>query len=437
MVPERAGRSPWLAALWTGFGAAVVCALIAIVLVAICWLPVSGDAGATNGRTTSAIRAGLLTFLAAVHGGITVDGVSVAWLPLGMLLLVGLVARRAGHGLADAAHALGECDPLRLALVAGAQTVTFAVAALVAIPFATLGTSRAPFLGVGVGALLVFGVFGGTAFVRATPLREAAVARISPDARAALRAAVAAVGVYLIAGIVLVAGSLVVHHDTVARLMSSVGGGWGAVPVLLLCVLALPNAAIAGAAYLLGPGFAVGSGAHAGLFGSTHGVVPAFPLLGALPTGAGGNPVALACAVLTLLAAGFVVARSALRADGWAHRVARLVGSSVAAALIMLVSAWQAGGALGDARLHTVGPSPLLVCGAMAAAVCGAGLVLGALLAGARVLWRGIGFGGDEDDDESSFADLLTTQLRPRLVHSARLARAEHDDGDEADRAAG
>src|SRR5579875_2424463 len=276
VVPERAGRSPWLAALWTGFGAAVVCALIAIVLVAICWLPVSGDAGATNGRTTSAIRAGLLTFLAALHGGLTVNGVSVDWLPLGMALLVGLVARRAGHGLADAAHALGERDPLRLTLVAAAQTVTFAIAALVAIPFATLGTSRAPFLGVALGALLVFGLFGGTAFVRATPLREVVAARISPDARAALHAAAAAIGVYLIAGTVLVAGSLVVHHDTVAKLMSAVGGGWGAVPVLLLCVLAVPNAAIAGAAYLLGPGFAVGTGTHAGLFGSTHGVVPAF-----------------------------------------------------------------------------------------------------------------------------------------------------------------
>ena len=38
--------------------------------VAVCWLPVSG----TSGHPKSAIHAGLLTFLASVHGGITVDG---------------------------------------------------------------------------------------------------------------------------------------------------------------------------------------------------------------------------------------------------------------------------------------------------------------------------------------------------------------------------
>jgi hypothetical protein len=70
VVPEAAGRSLWLAAIWTGVGAAAVCATLAIVAVAICWLPVSG----ASGHSISAVRAGLLTFLAALHGGVTVDG---------------------------------------------------------------------------------------------------------------------------------------------------------------------------------------------------------------------------------------------------------------------------------------------------------------------------------------------------------------------------
>jgi hypothetical protein len=435
VVPERAGRSPWLAAIWTGFGAAVVCALIAVVLVAICWLPVSGEAGRTDGRTTSALRAGLLSFLAAVHGGVTVDGVSVAWLPLGMLLLVAAVAWRAGTGLADAAEALGERDPLRLMLVAAAQAATFTLCCLVAVPFATLGTSRAPFLGTGAGALLVFALSGGTSFVRHCALREAVAEQVPAELRAAVRCATAAVLVYLAGGAALVGGSVALHGGTVEDLTRSVGGGWGGVPVLLLGILAAPNAAIAGSAYLAGPGFAVGAGTHVGLFSSTHGVVPAFPLLGALPSGTSGNPVALGLAGVTAVFAGLAVARLALRADGWLRRAGRLAGGALGAGLIMLVLGWQAGGALGDARLSTVGPSPVLFAGAVAATVALTGLVTGALLLALRAVWRALGVGEDEDDDELSFADLVPVQRRPRLV--VRASDDGHDDGRSSDELAG
>src|SRR5690242_16367978 len=123
VVPTAAARSLWRAAVWTGMGAAVVCSVVAIVVVAICWLPVSDS----TGRTHSAIHAGLLTFLAAVHGGVTVDGTAGFFLPLGMLLAVGLTAWRAGAGLADAAAAIGETDPARLALAGLTQAASFAI----------------------------------------------------------------------------------------------------------------------------------------------------------------------------------------------------------------------------------------------------------------------------------------------------------------------
>src|SRR5689334_2309603 len=85
-------RPLWLTALWSGIAPVVVGAVVSIVAVAICWLPASGASGNAN----SAIRGGLLTFLAALHGGITVDGVPTSFLPLGLLLLVGAVSWRAG-----------------------------------------------------------------------------------------------------------------------------------------------------------------------------------------------------------------------------------------------------------------------------------------------------------------------------------------------------
>ena len=215
----------------------------------------------TTGRTNSAIRAGLLTFLAALHGGITVDGVSAAWLPLGMLAIVGLTAWRAGSGLADAADDSGETDPARLLLAALAQMLSFTVGCLAAVPFATLGTSRAPFLGVGIAAAAVFTLTGGVAFVRSSEvLRDWCAQHSPPFVRVVARAGAAAAVVYVAMGALLAVASLVLHHSAAERLSHSVGGGLGGVPVLLLGVLAAPNVAIAGAAYLAGPGFALGVG---------------------------------------------------------------------------------------------------------------------------------------------------------------------------------
>ena len=382
--PGRAGRPSrtlWFTAVWTGVGAAIVCATVAIVVVAIVWLPVSGS----SGRTHSAIRAGLLTFLASVHGGVTVDQSAGTFLPLGMMLAVALAVWRAGAGLGDVANEIDECDPLRLGLAGGLQAASFAVACVVMVPFAALGTSSVPFLGVGAAALLLCGLVGGASFARTSELRTWLGARIPRYASGAVRAAAAVVLVYLLAGALLVASSLAVHATTVQTLSRSVGGGWNGVPILLLGVLAAPNAVIAGAAYLAGPGFAVGAGTSVTPFGTVHGTVPAFPLLGALPAGAGAGAVVWGLMALTPVAAGALLARLAWREDGWGARL-RLVGlASVGGAAALLVLGWQAGGSIGGGRLATIGPSAIQFAGAVGGAAAIAALV--ALGGGATVQW--------------------------------------------------
>jgi hypothetical protein len=363
--------------VWTGAGAAVLCATLAIVIVAICWLPVSGP----TGRSHSAIHAGLLTFLASVHGGITVDAMAGTFLPLGMTIAVGLAGWRAGVGLADAADHIGEQDPLRLGLAAGTQAASFAVVCLVMVPFAGLGTSSAPFLGVGVAALLLFGVAGGTALALYSPLSDWAAERIPPLSARAARAAVAVVAVYLAAGALLVTGSLVVHHSQVETLSRQVGGGWGGVPILLLGVLAAPNAVIAGAAYLAGPGFAVGSGTTASAFTTAHGTLPAFPILGAMPSGHGATVLVWVLMAVTAVAAGTALARLAWREDGWLARLQLVGAASAILAFCLLVLGWQAGGSIGGGRLSTLGPSPWqlgLAVAAIAGGLACAGLGLAA-----------------------------------------------------------
>jgi hypothetical protein len=409
------GRSLWPAAVWTGLGAAVVCATIAIVVVAACWLPVSG----TTGRTNSAIRAGLLCFLAALHGGVTVDGVAAAWLPLGLTAIVAVAAWRAGSGLADAAEFAGERDPRRLALAALAQTASFTAGALIAVPFATLGTSSAPAAGVAAGAVVVFGLSAAAALVRSSALLDWTSEHVPSAVRAVLRAGAAATAVYLGAGALLAAASLVVHHDRAEVLSRAVGGGFGGLPVLLLGVLSAPNVAIAGSAYLAGPGFALGSGTHVGLVGSTHGVLPAFPVLAAVPSGAP-NPAAWCLAALTPLVAGLLVARLAARVPGWARRLACAAGAAPAAGVAMFVLGWQGGGAVGAARLHTVGASPWQ----LGAAVAGEVLVVSVGALGLAAAWRrlrdrGESFDDDLDGGEQDDASFFTTVRFPRLLRVA------------------
>ncbi|MGI8760973.1 MAG: cell division protein PerM [Jatrophihabitantaceae bacterium] len=380
VVPTAAGRSLWLAAAWTGAGAAVLCAILGVVAVAICWLPVSG----TTGRVNSTIHAGLLSFLASVHGGVTVDGTPATFLPLGMTVAVGLVAWRAGCALADAAADLGERDPARLAVAGVAQALSFALVCLLAAPLASLGTSGVPPVGVAVASLLLFALTGGSALVRLSPLSDWCAACVPSGLGSCVRAGAAAVTVYLGAGAALVAGSLAVHHGRVELLSQQVGGGWGGVPVLLLGLLAAPNAVIAGAAYLAGPGFAVGSATTASAVSTAHGTLPAFPILGAMPDGHGAGPAVWLLVVATPVAAGLVAARMAGRAPEWRVRLRELGMTAVVSGLAMAVLAWQGGGSIGSGRLRTIGASPLwlgLAVTLEVAAVAGAAT-------GALAIWR-------------------------------------------------
>lgn len=385
VVPQVASRSLWLAAAWTGVGAALVAAVIAIAAVAICWLPASAGAGSAS----SAIRAGILTFLAALHGGITVDGLGSDFVPLGLTLLVGLIAWRAGSGLADAAEQLHARATKPLVLAGLLQAGVFALVCGLAAWLVTLGTSHASTVGAVLAGFVLFAVSGGTAFIWSSPLADEVRILVPPWLPATLRAATAGLTAYLGAGAVLVAGSLVAHHGRVETLSGQLGGGWSGIPVLLLGVLAAPNAVIAGAAYLAGPGFALGVDNGVSLNARPHGTLPAFPVLGAVPSGPASSVVWLLAAA-TPIVAGLCLAQLAHRADGWQERLRVAGGAVVVAAFAGLLLAWQGGGAIGSGRLNAVGASPWQLALAFAA---GLAVVGGAGLAalGALSWWRARG----------------------------------------------
>jgi len=353
LVPGAGSRPLWFAAAWTGVGAAFVAAVIAIVVVAICWLPAAG----TSGSASSAIRAGLLTFLAGLHGGITVDGLPAAFVPLGITAAIGALAWRAGAALADAADESDERSARRLTSAALVQLGAFAATAGVVAGFAGLGTSHVTVVAAVLGGGLLWLCTGTAAVVRFSPLGEVVADLTPPWLARAVRLAVADIAVYLAAGALLAAGSLGLHWSTVVALSRELGGGWSSLPVLLLGMLAAPNAAIAGAGYLAGPGFAVGTGTVVRLDTAARGRLPDFPLLGALPQSPAGGASWMLVAATPLIAGcclAVLARRTPRRRDQWRDLGAGLLGAAVLGMLIAVL----ADGGIGSGRLAAIGVSP-------------------------------------------------------------------------------
>ncbi|UAL71443.1 DUF6350 family protein [Streptomyces angustmyceticus] len=194
-----------------------------------------------------------------------------------------------------------------------------------------------------------------------------------PRFAAAQRAAGAALGGLLVSGALLTLLSLGLHAGRVRQDLLQLAPDWASrATVLLLCLVLLPNAAVWGAAYGLGPGFTVGAGSAVGPLGtSAHPALPQLPLLGGLPDAGPGNPLTWAAVVVPLVA-GALLARSVARFvtrpataapdapelpwTWWTTACAAALGAGLCG-VIAAVLAGLSGGALGTGALADFGPS--------------------------------------------------------------------------------
>ncbi|QNS08709.1 cell division protein PerM [Streptomyces xanthii] len=175
------------------------------------------------------------------------------------------------------------------------------------------------------------------------------------------RAAAAGTAVLLAGGALVLGAGLVWHGGAVRDSLLQLTAAWsGRFAVLLLCLALLPNAMIWGAAYALGPGFLLGTEHQVGPLGGAAGpLLPAFPLLEAVPSRATGTPLTWAVGAVPVVAA-LTVARFVVRGadEDWPlRRVAGAVGTAAVlcgAALAGLAVA--SGGALGVHALSAFGP---------------------------------------------------------------------------------
>ncbi|MFF2998320.1 DUF6350 family protein [Streptomyces sp. NPDC057950] len=213
---------------------------------------------------------------------------------------------------------------------------------------------------------------------------------------ASARAGLAGAAVLVGGGALLVGVSLVWHGDLARESFQQLTEVWsGRFAVLLLCLALVPNAAVWGAAYGLGPGVVLGAGQVAGPLSAAapEPSLPAFPLLAAVPEA--GGPWSWAGAAVPVAAGVTVVwfLRKAARGggavesggdEGWSRgRVVAGVGAAgVLCGLVMALLAGLAGGPLGVGALAHFGPVWWQVGGAVVVWTVGVGVPVGAVVPG-------------------------------------------------------
>lgn len=329
-------------------------------------------------------------------------GLPAAGVPFQVTIaLLGFAALTAGFGVRTGMRAAGTPQPAVGALSA---LVTFAAISTVVVlsagsaivqPSLWQGIVLPPFVyAVGIASGFGFAALrqpredgDASAVLPTLRARELAVAgALRRGAVAAVRAGTAATAMVIGIAALIVAVLLFGNYGTIISLYEQLQTGIAGGAALTLGQLAiLPNVVVWMASWLVGPGFAIGTGSSVSPLGTALGPLPGLPVFGVIPPG--GYSLGLV-GVLVPVLAGFLAAvllRSTTPAGGGEGIRARLLvalGIGVVAGVELGLLAWWSSGALGPGRLHDVGPNPWLVAGIAAAEVAVAAAI--GLAAGAR-----------------------------------------------------
>ena len=271
--------------------------------------------------------------------------------PLGLLVLPVLLVRRAARSVAGRSRLTTLREAARLT---SGIALPYALLAGVLSAVARSAEVRPASGQALLGAALLAWLSAGSGVVRGAGLGPALRAAVPARLVRCGAAATAAVAALVAAGAVLVGTTFAVHLGPAADLAAGTAPGVvGGLALLLLGVVLVPTAAVWGACWLIGPGFALGVGTTVGPLDTVLGPVPALPLLAALPSSSPpGAVAALALAVPVL--AGVVGGRLVRRRGGGVPDA--LLASVLAAGLLGALCVVTAG-PLGDGRLSDVGPS--------------------------------------------------------------------------------
>ena len=388
-LPRRsgAGQAP-LPLPWLAIAVAVAVALaglagLSLALVVVQTLDPAGGLG-----TGSSIALAGRLWLLAQGGELDVGTGPIVLAPLLLTLGIAWGLSRAGRGLARLLDLTGGADAARAVglVVAAHLLLTVVLALALDDPGAEIGLLRTV-----AGATVLSAVAVGWGVARESGLLDAALDRLPGAPRPLLRGVLAGLLTAVALCTAVVAVALASDARGYATLSGSLGGAAaGALGLLGLGLLLLPNAALAVLGLAAGPGFFVGSGTLVSVHGVTLGAVPAFPMLAALPDTQAVPLIAFvsqAVPVIAGLVAGRTVGRWFGDEDGGSV-VAGLTGllAGVLLGVVSGVLVWVAGGSLGDGALAQIG-APALATGLAVGAQSG----IAAAIAATVARWRSLG----------------------------------------------
>lgn len=276
------------------------------------------------------------------------------------LALTALIAWRLAKAAAGTTRAIGGRDAAAVRAAAGLVTILYTGAVAGAAALCGIG----PF-GVDVLPALLHAVplvIAATAFGAA---REAGVLpwdRASEWLRRGLRTGMITAGAVLACGAAATGVAFAVRGPVVADTLAVYRDeSW---IVALLSLLYLPNLAVWAAAYLVGPGFAVGAGTAVQPELVEFGPLPAFPVFAAVPSATLPDYATILIGLPLMLAAVFGVILTYRSPDLKIPRVttAAILAAGTAAVVLGVLS-YLSGGAAGRNLLAELGPDPLAVAG--------------------------------------------------------------------------
>jgi hypothetical protein len=363
--PDLGHRRP-LALLATLGGAAAASSVLVVCLAigVVGWFLT--DAGA-HGTPRDGLRVGALGWLLAHGSGVTVGGVAITAVPLGLTALCAWAVWRIGHRVGDSVSghgpdadriADGERDwtvPAAVALFAvGYVAVAVATTTLAATETTAPSAARVVWW-----SLLLCVLFGGPAIAIGSGRAAIWAAHLPPLVRAAGSACLRILLAYLLVSGLTFLVALVIDLDAAANVMSQLHTDAGdATLFALLSATLVPNAVAFSGSYLLGPGFAVGANTLVSPTVVVLGPLPLFPLLAALPANAA--PAAWTAVLLALppVTAAVAAARAQRRLPTlrWDEGALRGCAGGVLAGVVFGLIASVSGGAVGPGRMRFVGP---------------------------------------------------------------------------------
>jgi hypothetical protein len=376
----RALGPTWLAVL--AAAAVTVTGLLGLGVAVLVVQTLDPEGGLSAGASTGV--AGRL-WLLAQGGSVELSSGPLRLAPLLLTMGIAWGLSRAGRWVVHAGDVTGRSAAARVVAIIAA--VHAGITALVGVLLALTDGGFA-LLVAGAGAAVLALLAAGFGVGRESGVVDAALDRMPLAVRPLLRGLLAGALTAAAACTAVVAVAVASDAAGYAALSSSLGGaGAGAVGLLALGLLVLPNAAAAVLGLSAGPGFVVGSGTSISVHGVTLGSVPALPLLAGLPDTQAVPLIAFVSQVVPVLAglvAGAALGRHLPDAAG-GSLVAGLWGvlTGVLLGVVAAGAVWVGGGSLGDGGLAVVG-APALATGLAIGAQAG----IAAAVAAAVTRWR-------------------------------------------------